>query len=175
MVFHWSLSDSKSPRDSRTLLSILADLNNAVVWMVSTCPLISKSSNSCTKILCWLYRADQLQIVSLSLSCSIVFSIIWQGPGIYPSFRFLSLFYPIVNRNGKFHYLARSLFCWVLRHLVVWPRLGDPFVSQPPPTQKICVSFFKIDSWLCIYNLFVWLNFNFLHDSQWITFPPSRV
>ena len=31
---------------SRTLLGILADLNNAVVRMVSTCPLISKSSNS---------------------------------------------------------------------------------------------------------------------------------
>ena len=30
---------------SRTLLSILAVLNNVVVWMVSTCPLISKSSS----------------------------------------------------------------------------------------------------------------------------------
>ena len=36
MVFHWSLSDSKSPQVSTTLLSILAVLNNAVVWMVST-------------------------------------------------------------------------------------------------------------------------------------------
>ena len=44
MVFHWSLSDSKSPQVCRTLLSILADLNNVVVWMVSTHPLISKSS-----------------------------------------------------------------------------------------------------------------------------------
>ena len=43
MVFHWNLSDSKSPQVYRTLLSILADLNNAVVWMVSTRPLISKS------------------------------------------------------------------------------------------------------------------------------------
>ena len=34
MVFHWSLSDSKSPQISRTLLSILAVLNNAVVCMV---------------------------------------------------------------------------------------------------------------------------------------------
>ena len=33
-VFHWSLSDSKSPQVSRTLLSILAVLNNTVVWMV---------------------------------------------------------------------------------------------------------------------------------------------
>ena len=41
MVFHCSLSDSKSPQISRTLLSILADLNNVVIWMVSTRPLIS--------------------------------------------------------------------------------------------------------------------------------------
>ena len=45
MVFHWSLSDSKSPQISTTLLSILAVLNNAVVWMVSTRPPTSKSSS----------------------------------------------------------------------------------------------------------------------------------
>ena len=45
MVFHWSLSDSKSPQVSRTLLSILAVLINAVVWMVSTRPPTSKSSS----------------------------------------------------------------------------------------------------------------------------------
>ena len=45
MVFHWSLSDSKFPQVSRTLLNILAVLNNIVVWMVSTRPPISKSSN----------------------------------------------------------------------------------------------------------------------------------
>ena len=45
MVFHSVLSDSKSPQVSRTLLSFLADLNNAVVWMVSTRPVISKPSS----------------------------------------------------------------------------------------------------------------------------------
>ena len=44
MVFHWRLSDSKSPQVSRTLLSILAVFNNAVVWMVSIQPPTSKSS-----------------------------------------------------------------------------------------------------------------------------------
>ena len=44
MVFHWSLSDSKSPQVSRTRLSILAVLSNVVVWIVSTRPLTSKSS-----------------------------------------------------------------------------------------------------------------------------------
>ena len=44
MVFHWSLSDSKSPQVSRTRLSILAVLSNAVVRIVCTRPPTSKSS-----------------------------------------------------------------------------------------------------------------------------------
>ena len=44
MVFHWRLSDSKSPQVSSTLLSIMTVLNNAVVWMVSTQLPTSKSS-----------------------------------------------------------------------------------------------------------------------------------
>ena len=43
MVFHWSMSDSNSPQVSMTLLSILAVLNNAVVWIVSTRPPTSQS------------------------------------------------------------------------------------------------------------------------------------
>ena len=38
------VSDSKSPQVSRTLLSILAVLNNVVIWMVSTRPPNSKFS-----------------------------------------------------------------------------------------------------------------------------------
>ena len=44
MVFHWILSDSKSPQVSRTRLRILAVLSNAIVWIVSTRPPTSKSS-----------------------------------------------------------------------------------------------------------------------------------
>ena len=45
MVFHLNLSDSKSPQVARTLLSIRAVLNNAVVCIVSTRPPTSKSSS----------------------------------------------------------------------------------------------------------------------------------
>ena len=45
LVFHWKLSDSKSPQVSRTLLSILVDLNSTVIWIVSILPLISNSSS----------------------------------------------------------------------------------------------------------------------------------
>ena len=44
MVFHWRLSDSKSPHVSRTLLSTMANLNNAAVWMVPARLPIFKSS-----------------------------------------------------------------------------------------------------------------------------------
>ena len=45
VVFRWSLGDSKSYHVSRTLLSILTDLNNAVFCKVSILPLISNSNN----------------------------------------------------------------------------------------------------------------------------------
>ena len=51
MVFHWSLNDSESPQVSRTLLSILAVINNAVVLMVSTRPPTSTSSSTFNNLL----------------------------------------------------------------------------------------------------------------------------
>ena len=62
MVFHWSLSESKSLQVSRTLLSILAVLNNAVVWMVSTRQPTSKSSSP-LEILYLPYKNHQSQLV----------------------------------------------------------------------------------------------------------------
>ena len=50
-VFHWSLTDNKSSHVSRNLLSILADLNNAVVWIVSNIPFSSKSSSPFTNLI----------------------------------------------------------------------------------------------------------------------------
>ena len=37
--------------------------------------------------------------------------------------------------------------------------------------RSLCVSFSRTDVWLRIYHLFIWSNRNFLHNSQWITFP----
>ena len=45
VVFYWSLSDGITPQVSRTLLSILVDLNNFVIRMVSILPLIPISTN----------------------------------------------------------------------------------------------------------------------------------
>ena len=64
MVFHYSLSDSMSSQLSRTLLSIMAVLNNAVVWMVSTRPSASKSSIPFNNPLV-TYQKHQSQLVLL--------------------------------------------------------------------------------------------------------------
>ena len=105
MVFHWSLSDSKSPQISST---ILADLNNAVVWTVSTCPLISKSLyqpfGDCVERpnYNWCYRDFHVPQFFQVSGRVLVFILL---------FAFLQ-FYAVVSRNGKIHFSAGSLFCW---------------------------------------------------------------
>ena len=131
MVFHWSLSDSKSPQVSRTLLSILAVLNNAVVWMVSTRPPTSKSSSPFSNPLVTVPNAPiTIGIIVTCMFHGFFNSLAWS--------RYLSFFshffqfYSVVSRDSKVDYFASSLFlfccCWLLLSLVFWPGLSDPFV-----------------------------------------------
>ena len=73
MVCHWSLSDSKSPQVSRTLLRILADLNNAIVWMVSIHPDICKSSSPWIN---YLVTEPRTPITNCISECFIIIIII---------------------------------------------------------------------------------------------------
>ena len=106
IVSHWKMSDSKSPEVSRTLLSILADFDNAVVWIVSTPPLISKSSSPCNNALVTVPSAS----ITIGITVTFMFhsfSVLYQGLGTL--FAFFQV-YSIVGRNGKVQYLVRSLF-----------------------------------------------------------------
>ena len=90
MVFHWTLSDCKTPQVSKTLLSILAVLNNVVGRMVITRPLISKSSCPFTNPLVTVPKEP----ITFGIIVTFMFhsfSIPKQGPGTYPSFHFLSI------------------------------------------------------------------------------------
>ena len=98
MVFRWSLSDSKSHQVSRALLSILPDLNNAVVWMVSTRPLISKFSSSFINPSMIIPR----ETIAIGINVTFMFhsfSISKQGRGTYPSFHFLSIL--LCGQSGR--------------------------------------------------------------------------
>ena len=130
MVFHWSLNDSKSHQVSRILLSILADLNNAVVWMVCIRPLISKTSSPCTNPLVTIPSTP----VTISITVCFMFYSFFSSPA---RTRYLSLpaffqFYPVISRNSKVHNSAISLSIWLSLDLVVWSRLDDLFLSQNP-------------------------------------------
>ena len=86
-----SLIDSTFLQVSRTLLSILDDLNDAVVWMVSTRTLISKSSSPCTNQLVCVPIAASSNSITVTFMFHRFFSIPLQGPDTYISFRFLSI------------------------------------------------------------------------------------
>ena len=138
MVSHWILSDSKSPQVSRTLLCILTDLNNAVVWVVSTHPLISKTSSSCINPLMIVPRAP----ISIGIPVTFMFHSFFSSLVRSRYLSFFSLTFSFTQWSAR---TAKStnrhvlfFFYWLSLGLVIWPRLGDPFVSQNP--EKVCAS-----------------------------------
>ena len=67
--FHRNLCDNKSPQISWTLQGILSDLNDAVVWMVSVCFLIYKSSSLFTNPL------EIVPSVSVTVGITVTFML----------------------------------------------------------------------------------------------------
>ena len=69
-------------------------------------------------------------------------------------------------QDGKVYYSSGSLFfffCWLSLGLIVWPRLGDPFVFQN--TREDSASPGRILDWA-----YITCSYSFLHGSQWIIF-----
>ena len=171
MGFHLGLSDRKSPQVSRTLLSILANLNNAVVLVVSTSLLVSKTSRFLFLFTNPLGIAPSAPI-TISITVTYKFQFFFSFLGRYwllSSFSISFNFFSIVCRADKVHYLAGilSFFGWVSQGLIKikWS------VCISKSLRSLCASFSNADSGLCIYHLLVWSNFNFLHDFLVITFP----
>ena len=113
MVFHWSLSDSKSPQVFKTLLSILLDLNNVVVRMASTRPPTSKSSSPLTNPLVTVANA----LITIGIIVTFMFHSFYQFPNkvevlilLFTLFQFLSEI--AVNHPKK----ARA---------EIWPKRSD--------------------------------------------------
>ena len=113
MVFHWSLSDSKSPQVSKTLLSILAVLNNVVVWMVSTRPPTSKSSSLFNNLLETVPKAP----ITTGIIVTFMFHIFSNSLAKSRYLYFFSLYFRFIlwsAGDSKVDYFASSLFFIVL-------------------------------------------------------------
>ena len=168
MVFHWRLSDCKSPQVFRTLLSILAVFNIAVVWMVSTRPPTSKSSKPFNNplvpvpkppiaigvIVTFMFQTFYNSLASSRYICLIShsFSFILCSAGtakstILPIFLLL-----IIIKSGLLAEIRWS-------------------VCMSKSLRSLCVSFSRTGARLCIYHLLAWSNLNFGIISQWITLP----
>ena len=156
MVSHGSLSDNKFPQVSRTLPSITVDINNAVVWMVSTRPLISKPSSLCTNSLLMVPSAQ----ITIGISVTFMFYSFFSS---LASSRYLSLFsssFSFTQRMGKFTIRPALFFCWLLLGLFVWPRFSDRFLPQNP--WEVCASHFPRRIQCCEFTIcFVWSNNSF--------------
>ena len=109
MVFLWSLSDSKSPQVSRTLLSILSVLNNEIVWMVSNPPPCSKSSSPFSNPIVIAPNAT----IKIGIIITFMFSSFFQFPSkvevLILLFTFFQ-FYSVFSRDSKVDNFASSLF-----------------------------------------------------------------
>ena len=119
-VSRWSLSVSKPIQVSRTLLIILADLNNALIWTASARPLISNSSIPFINLLVTVSRAP----ITIGINVTVMFQFL-QFPSMFDVFILLFSFFRfdyVVSRDNKFHNFARSIFCfccWLIYGLVV--------------------------------------------------------
>ena len=127
--------------------------------MVSTRPVISNSSSPCINPLVTVSRAPiTIGIIVIFMFHSFLNSL---ARSRYLSF-FSHSFTLWSAGTAKFIILQVLFFCWY--DLVVW--FSDPFASR---IRSLWVSFSWADSGLCIYHLFIWSNFNFLHNTLWIT------
>ena len=171
MVFHWSLSDSKSPQVSRTRLRILAVLSNAVVWIVSTRPPISKSSRPFNNPLVIVPNAPitigtVVTFMFHSFSNSVARS--W-----YLSFFSLSFRFILWSTRTAKSTILQILFFFLLLIIMRSSLLAGIrwSVCMLKSHRSLYVSFSRTGARLCVYHLFIWSNWNFLHISQWTTLP----
>ena len=129
MVFNWSLSDSKSLQVSRTLLNILADLNNAVIWMVSPRPFIFKSVSSLTKP----FMAVPSVPISIGITVTFMLPSFFQYSSkvlvLISLFAFFQ-FYLVFSRSVKVNYSAEPGFFFWFFFTVIYLYLKFPKIFE---------------------------------------------
>ena len=146
MVFHWRLSDSKSPQVSRTRLSILAVLSNAVVWIVSYRPLTSKSSRP--------FNNPLVTVPNATITIGTIVTFMFHNFFKFSSkvrillFTFLQI-YSVVRRDSKVNNFADSLS--FVDYYKVWSPAGIRWsVCMLKSHWSLYESFSRTGAGLCI-------------------------
>ena len=106
-VFLWSLRDSKFPQVSKTLLSILANLNNSVVWMVSIHTPISNSYNPLSKLLGTVPSAPITIGITITIMSHSFFRFLAMSK--YLSMFSFSFIFTLIQHDDEVHYMTSSL------------------------------------------------------------------
>ena len=160
MFFHWSLSDRKSPQVSRILLSILAVLNDVVVWMVSTRPSTSKSSRPFSNPLVTIPKTPITIGIIVTFTFHSFFNYLARSR--YLSFFSHSFsFYSVVSRDRKVYNFASSLFLLIIIRSDLLAEIRWS-VCMSKSHRSLCVLFSRTGAELCIYHLFVMVRYEFL-------------
>ena len=165
MDFCWSLSDSKSPQISRTRLRILAVLSNAVVWTVFTRPPTSKSSRPFNNPLVIVPKAP----ITIGTIVTFMFHSFFNSlaRSRYLSFFSLSFRFILWSAGTAKSTILQLLFFFLLIIIRFGLLAGIRWsVCMLKSHRSLCESFSRTGAGLCIYHLFVWSNWNFLHISQ---------
>ena len=146
-------------------LRILAILSNAVIWIVSTRPPTSKSSRPFNNSLVIVPNTP----ITIGTIITFMFHSFFNSLARSKYLSFFSLSFRIILWSAG---TAKSTVLQILFFLLIIMRSGLLAgiwwsVCILKSHRSLCESFSR----LCIYHLFVWSNWNFLHISQWITLP----
>ena len=160
MVFHWRLSDSKSPQVSRTLLGILAVLNNVVVSMVSILPPTSKFLSPFSNPLFSVSKAPiTIGIIFTFMSHSFFNSRARSKYLSFFSHSFSFILWSAETAMSKILHIFFSFLLIIIRSGVLAEiRLS---VCMSKSHRSLYVSFSRIGAGLYIYHLLVWSNLSF--------------
>ena len=153
------------------LFSILALLNNAVLWTVSTSHPISKSSSPLNNPLVTVPKAP----ITIGIMVTFMFHSFFQFPRKVQVLILLFIFfqfYSVVSRDSEVHNFVSSLFLMITIRSGLLAEISW-FVSMSKSHRSLCVSFSRTDARL--YHLFVWSNLNFLQTPCELLYPSSRV
>ena len=129
--FAMCLNDNKTPQVCRTQLSILANLNNAVILMVSVLSPISNSSFLFSKCLRTIQSIPVTIYITVTLMVPLViFKVLWLGPSICLSLHLLLI--SLRGSSKRQDQLEDKVIpsYYLILALVFWKELDYLFVSQ---------------------------------------------